>query len=559
MAGHEILLNIVGGVALLLWAVRMIRTGIMRAFGARLRQGLSGSSENRMAAFGAGVGVAAALQSATGATLLAISFVQNRLISLATALAVVLGADLGSTLVVQVLSFDIGWLSPILIAGGTISFMTSEKPLRRHLGRAAIGLGLVLLALQLVVGVSEPLRESATLQSVLQALGQDPILAVIVAAGLTWLAHSSVAMVLLIMSLTASGVIALPLGMALVLGANIGTALVAIGLTAQSPVEARRLPYGNLLFRALGMVAVLPVIGLLLPLFDQLGGAPGRQIANFHTAFNLALAVVFLPLLPLIAKLLERIFPEPSNGAVEPTVRHLDESVLENPKLALACATREVMRMADVVETMLKGSIDCFDSDDPMDIDRIRDLDDKVDELHEEIKLYATKISRNKMSDEESQDCTNIIIFTTNLEHIGDIIENSLMDLAKKRRRNQLNFSEEGYSEIREFHAGVVRQMQMAMSVFVSRDPGMARALIEQKTEFREQERRGSLHHLDRLRDGRPETIETSALHMDILRDLKRIHSHLTSVAYPILDAVGELRKTRLRPVRNEESRAAGE
>ncbi|MEX0924277.1 MAG: Na/Pi cotransporter family protein [Rhodovibrionaceae bacterium] len=559
MAGHEILLNIIGGVALLLWAVRMIRTGIMRAYGARLRQALSGSAQNRLAAFGAGVGAAAALQSATGATLLAISFVQNRLIGLATALAVILGADLGSTLVVQVLSFDIAWLSPVLIAGGVISFMTSEKPIRRHLGRAAIGLGLVLLALQLVVGVSEPLRESASLQAVLQALGNDPILAVVVAAALTWLAHSSVAMVLLIMSLTASGVIALPLGMALVLGANIGTALVAIGLTAQSSVEARRLPYGNLLFRALGMIAVLPVIDLLLPLLSQLGGEPGRQIANFHTAFNLALAIVFLPLLAPIAALLVRVFREPSGGGVEPTVRHLDEGVLGNPKLALACATREVMRMADVVETMLKGSIGCFESEDPADIERIRDLDDKVDELHEEIKLYATKISRNKMSEEESRDCTNIIIFTTNLEHIGDIIENSLMDLAKKRRRNQLNFSDEGYTEICEFHAGVVRQMQVAMSVFVSRDPGMARALIEQKTEFREQERLGSLHHLDRLRDGRPETIETSALHMDILRDLKRIHSHLTSVAYPILDAAGELRPTRLRPARSEETRAAGE
>ena len=558
MAGHEILLNLIGGVALLLWAVRMIRTGILRGYGGRLRQALSGTTRSRLAAFAAGVGTAAALQSATGSTLLTISFVQNRLIGLVTALAVVLGADLGSTLVVQLLSFDLGWLSPLLIAGGVISFMTSERPLRRHLGRAAIGLGLVILALQLVVGVSEPLRDSESLQSVLQALGKDPILAVVVAAGLTWIAHSSVAMVLLIMSLTASGVIALPLGLALVLGANLGTALVAIGLTARSPVSARRIPYGNFLFRALGMVAVLPLIDLLLPYLGLLGGEPGRQIANFHSAFNLALAAVFLPLLPAVAALLQRVFPEPGNGAAERRLRHLDESLLDTPKLALACATRETMHMADVVESMLKGSIDCFSSDDPAEIERIRALDDEVDELHEEIKLYATKISRSKMSAQDSQDCTNIIIFTTNLEHIGDIIANSLMDLAKKRRRNQLSFSDEGFGELREFHAGVLRQMQVAMSVFVSRDPGMARALIEKKTEFREQERLGSLQHLDRLRDGRPETIETSALHMDILRDLKRIHSHLTSVAYPILDAAGELRPSRLRPAGTAGKRAAG-
>lgn len=547
MPGHILLLNIAGGVALLLWATRMVRTGVMRAYGSDLRHFLGRSTHNRLSACVMGLGVASVLQSSTATALLAVSFAGRGLVKVGPSLAIMLGADIGSTLVVQVLSFDISWLSPALILIGVVSFLAGPSVQWRHVGRLLIGLGLMLLALTLVVGASEPLRESATLQYALQPLANDPILALLLAALITWVAHSSVAIVLLIMSLTVVGVVPLTLGFALVLGANVGSGIIPLALTASGGAMARRIPLGNLLFRALGAILMLPLIDLVVPYIAMLGGEPGRQIANFHTAFNLALALVFLPLTTIVGDVLIKFMPDTGGGSGELKPRYLDPDVINTPTVAIACATREVLRMADTVESMLRGVIEVFRSNDTKQLDIVSDMDDEVDRLHESIKLYLTKVSRNALNDTDSRRCVDIISFTTNLEHIGDIIDNNLLDLARKKIRNKLSFSEQGWQELTSMHARALHQMQLAMSVFVSGDIETARQLLREKERFRDLEMQGSQQHLARLRSGRIESIETSALHLDLLRDLKRINSHLTSVAYPILDASGELRQSRLK------------
>ena len=551
MLGHEVLLNIAGAVALLLWATRMVRTGVMRAYGSRLRHALSRSIRNRFSAFVVGLGITSLLQSSTATALMAVSFGGRGLIGIAPGLAIMLGADVGSTLVVQVLSFNISWLSPAFILIGVYSFLVGRSAQWRHIGRALIGLGLMLLALTLAIGASQPLRDSAALQYVLQPLSQDPILAVLLAAGITWLAHSSVAIVLLIMSLTLAGVVPLGLAFALVLGANVGSGLIPLALSFSSGAVARRIPLGNLLFRVLGAALVLPFLGSIEPLIAQLGADAGRQVANFHTVFNLAMVAVFLPLTDLMARLVGRILPErpgAEGGPVRP--KYLDPDAIATPSVALACATREVLRMADTVETMLRDAIRVFRDDDTELRGKLSDMDDEVDQLHEAIKLYLTDVSRNALSDEDSRRCIDLITFTTNLEHIGDIVDNNLLDLAQKKIRNKLTFSKEGWQDLTAMHEHVLHHMQLAMSVFVSGDLESARQLIKDKEVFREMEIQGSQKHLARLRSGQIESIETSALHLDILRDLKRVNSHLSSVAYPILDASGELRASRLKTER---------
>ena len=295
MSGLELLLNIAGGVALLLWATRMIRTGIMRAYGSELRRFLRRSTTNRLKAFGMGTAVAALLQSSMATALLAVSFAGSGLIAIGPGLAIMLGADLGSTLVVQVLSFDISWLSPVFLLAGVVVFLSASSSLPRQIGRILIGLGLMLLSLGLIVGASEPLRGSEALQGIVTPLANDPVLAVLLAAILTWVAHSSVAMVLLIMSLTMAGVVPLSLGFALVVGANVGSGLVPVVLTLSSSPVARRIPFGNLIFRVLAALVAVPLIDLTAPYLELLGSDPARQIANSHTLFNLALVVVFLP------------------------------------------------------------------------------------------------------------------------------------------------------------------------------------------------------------------------------------------------------------------------
>jgi len=308
-----------------------------------------------------------------------------------------------------------------------------------------------------------------------------------------------------------------------------------------------------------GLIVALPLIGLLAPGLALLEADAGRQIANFHTLFNLAVAAVFLPFTSVMARLMERIFQDRHQPEGPARPKYLDPTAIATPTVALACATRELLRVADLVETMLCGVIDVLGENDSKQVTRLSKLDDDVDALHEAIKLYLTRVSRNELDEKDSHRCIELIAFTTNLEHIGDIIDNTLLEIAQKRIKHKLTFSEEGWHELTEMHGRVVDQMQLSLSVFVSSDIVTARRLVAMKERFRDLERAGNEQHLDRLRSDKIESIETSALHVDILRDFKRITSHLTSVAYPILDAEGELRSSRLKVHVEEDTAETGE
>ncbi|WP_085900611.1 Na/Pi cotransporter family protein [Kiloniella majae] len=557
MSGFDLLLKIAGGVALLLWATRMVRTGVLRAYGSQLRRFLGSATKNTLSSFGMGIGMAGILQSSTATALLAVAFAGKGLIAIAPALAVMLGADVGSTLVVQILSLDISWLSPVLILTGFFCFTTRPTMTLRHLGRVFIGLGLMLLSLKLVVAASEPMRDSLVLQNILAALSEAPLFAVILAALITWITHSSVAMVLLIMSLSVAGVVSTDLALILVLGANVGAGIVPMALTMSETPTARRIPMGNMLFRFIGVLILLPLMEIITPYIAELSGADaGRQVANFHTIFNIGLAIVFLPLVGVMSRLMERALPEGAGTEDDLKPKYLDESVINTPTVAVACATREVLRLADVVEEMLRKCIDVFETNDPVLLQEVSKADDQVDELHEAIKLYLTQVSISELDEDTSARCVELISFTTNLEHIGDIIDKNLLEIANKKIKKRIEFSEQGWAELVELHRMALDQMQLAMTAFVSGDVDIARQLIADKEKFRDMEQSGGDKHLDRLREGRVESIESSALHIDMIRDLKRINSHLTSVAYPILDASGELHESRLRVRPHSERRS---
>jgi phosphate:Na+ symporter len=546
VAGHTVLLNLLGGIALLLWATRMVRTGVLRAFGERFRRAVAQATSNPLRACLTGIGIASAVQSSSATGLIVVSFAERGLITLAGALAVMLGADVGSTLVVQALSFDLSALVPVILIAGVTAFMAFESTTVQQWGRILIGLALMILSLKMVVAASGELRGSAVLALVLNRLADDPILAVIVGAGLTWLFHSSVAMVLLVISLASAAMIPPVLGMALVLGANIGSGLIPIGLSLKAPPATQRVLFGNFAFRLAGAAVVLLLLSVFAGRIAAVESDPARQIANFHTLFNLALALVFLPFVGASARLLARLLPD-KTATREPTIEHLDDTLLDRPSIALGSATREVMRLADMVEIMLRETILAFGDDGEKRRQAVKRLDDPVDRLQEEIKLYLTRLTRNPLSEEDSRRAFDLILFTTNLEHIGDIIDKSLLELAAKKSRLRLAFSPEGWAEITALHARVVDQMRLAMTVFVTRDIRMARELVLEKDNIRLAERDATESHLRRLREGTIASIETSALHLDILRDLKRINAHITSVAYPILEASGELRESRLR------------
>lgn len=556
MSGHDVLLNLLGGVALLIWATRLVRTGVLRAFGERFRTIIGQATANPLYACLTGTAVATAVQSSAATALIVASFAERGLIALAPALALMLGADIGSTLVVQALSSQVTGLVPVLLIAGVLLYMATASQRAQQIGRIVIGMALMMLSLSMIVAASKVMRESYSLAIVFSRLADDPILAVVVGALAAWFAHSSVAMVLLVASLAGVGILTPILSVALVLGANIGSALIPLGLALRSPAPAKRILIGNLGFRLVGAIACLAAIEPAADLLGRFNADPARLVANAHTAFNLMLAVVFLPLTGVAARLLERHVGGSESSKSGVRVEHLDDSLLDRPQLALGAAAREVMRVADQVELMLREVIVALDSDDDERTKRVKALDNEVDLVQEEIKLYLTRLTRQPLDEASSRRAFDLILFTTNLEHIGDIVDKNLIELAAKKRRLRLTFSPEGWSEIKDMHQRVVDQMRLAMTVFVTRDTKMARDLFAAKDRLRLAEREATESHLRRLREGTVASIETSALHLDILRDLKRVNAHITSVAHPILEAAGELKSTRLSAAPHPETEA---
>ena len=549
MSGTEVLITILGGVALMLWGSRMVRTGMMRAFGSDLRHMIAVWTDNRFKAAAAGAGVATLVQSSTATALIACSFASREALATAPALAVMLGADLGSSIGAQIFTSGVSILWPVLgLSGYLLHAIYDRKNVRlKNLGRILIGLGILLLALRMIGEAARALSASDVIADVLTAVSDEPLLAILTGALLTWIAHSSLAIILLVASLAAAGVVPAEALFPIVLGINLGAAFPAVTATLAEPRSVRRIPLGNLLFRMTGVILAVLLVDYAAPYVIAIEADPVRQVVNFHLLFNLALGALFIGLIAPAAQLTERLLPDLPEASEDPTgPRHLDDGLLETPSLALGMAARETLRMGDTVEEMLVKTMRVFQTDDPKLRAEVEQADDQVDTLHEAIKLYLTRLSRDELEQEDSQRAVDIITFTTNLEHVGDIIDNNLMDLASKKAKHKLRFSEQGFAELTQMHGRLLETVRMALTVFMSQDLDTARALIARKDQFRLMELRGTEQHLERLRSGQAASVETSALHLDILRDFKRINSHLTSVAYPILEAAGELRRSRL-------------
>ena len=540
--GSLVMLDLMGGVALLLWGLHMVLTGVLRAFGPDLRRFLSKALGNRFTAFISGLGLTALLQSSTATGLMTASLTADGMIGLVPALAIMLGANVGTTLIVQVLSFDISAAAPVLFVIGLVTFRVGGSSLTRALGRIAIGLGLILLALHILLDTLAPAEQAPAAQALLASITNDPILCIVIAAALTWAAHSSVAVVLLVMSLSYSQFVTPAAALALVLGANLGSAINPLleGGIRGDPAS-RRLPLGNLLNRLFGVLVLLP---FLAPLARELmAWQPNatKMVAEFHMLFNVALAVAFIGLLDGEAWLLQRILPEKKQALDAAAPRYLDDAALETPPLALANAARETLRMGDAVESMLRDVMTALMTNDRKLVSEVQRRDDVVDKLNEAIKLYITKLTRDSLDEREGRRAMEIISFTINLEHVGDIIDKNLCELAIKKIKGRYQFSTEGAAELTAFHKRVCECLSAAFGIFMTGDVEAARKLLREKSELRRAELAAADRHFDRLREGRPESLETTSLHLDVLSDLKRIHSHICSVAYPVLQAAGEL------------------
>jgi phosphate:Na+ symporter len=541
------LLNLLAAVALLVWGTQIVRTGMLRVFGETLRRWLIAGMVSTPKAIGAGLAVTGLIQSSTATALIVASFLRRSLVTLSAALATLLGADIGTSTMVVVFSFDLAWLSPLLIVGGVLTFLSREKTRAGHLGRVAIGLGLILLSLQLIVASTEPLTESAAARALLAGLPDEVLLHIVVGALLTVLAYSSLAIVLLTATLAGAGAVPPEFALGLVLGANLGSGVLALVVTRGTSAAERRLLIGHLAFKLLGVALLIPWLAQVLPWLQRASPELQWQVVLFHLGFNVALALGLAGLTGVAARLLQRWFAEaPVAAAQRP--RHLDASALGTPTLAISCAAREALHQADVVETMLRGIVPVLRDNDLPLAERLRRMDDSVDELYTEIKLYLTQISREALSEDESRRWSEVVAFTINMEQIGDLAERALQDIETKKIRPNRRLSDAGLAEICHLHERLVGNLRLAMSVFLDGNLRDARRLLEEKARFRDLQHGYAANHLARLQDNTPHSIDTSSLHLDLISDLKRINSHICSIAYPILESAGALSATRIRP-----------
>jgi phosphate:Na+ symporter len=543
----QTLLNLLAGVSLLVWGTHIVRTAILRMYGGNLRRVLRRSVSKRGSAFFAGLGVTGLIQSSTATALIVASFAGQGLIGTAPALAVMLGADVGTAVVTVLLSFDLSWLAPLLIFSGIVLYLSSQASNAGRFGRILIGLGLIMFALQWISVAAHPIVQAAGVKVIFASLTGDVMLDMLVAALFTVLCYSSLAVVLLVATLASLHVIALPVALGLVLGANLGSGVLGMLSTLRAAPEARRVTLGNFLFKLIGCVLAVPLAGHLDEWIGGIGLDAAREVVLFHLAFNVVLALLLLYWTEHIAKIAEQLLPARPLSEDPAKPRHLDPSALDTPGLAIACAAREAMRIGDVVEQMLAGMLTVLTTNDRTLAEHLRKTDDIVDELYTAVKLYLTQIPREALEQREGRRWADIVSFAINMEQVGDIIERILTDLEDKKIDKGRNFSGAGMAEICDLHARLIANLRLGLSVFLNGDLKHAQELLAQKVLFRDLERAYANSHLGRLAGNTVESIETSSLHLDLISDLRRINSHICSIAYPILEEAGVLARTRLK------------
>jgi phosphate:Na+ symporter len=530
-----IFISLFGGMLLLLYGIKLLNDGLQNAAGSKIRSLLRSLTSNRLTAVGGGALITGLIQSSSATSVMLVGFVSAGLMSFHQTLAVILGADIGATLTVQLIAFHVYDYAVLLVGLGLSFMLFANKMLFKNIGQGMLGFGFVFLSIKIMIEAMTPLQGNELFRQVFIALTDTPLIGIVLSAGITALIHSSAATMGIALVLATSGLIPLPAAIYIILGANIGTCATAFFASLRSPVEARRVAWAHLLFKVFGVLLFLPLLVPFAHLVASTTPDLTRQIANANTLFNVIMAVVFLPLIGPFSKLVMKLVPEEEEEKkVGP--RYLDEHVLSTPALALGQASREALRVSDIVREMLIDAIPVFQSDDAASIVAIKNKDNLIDLLDRHIRLYITRLSSSPITETQSRRSMAVLEISRNLENIGDIIDRNIMPLAMKRISKGITFSQEGLDEIILFHKKVIENFDTAISAFASNDRVLADQVLRNKEELGMMERELVQAHLDRLRKGFRESIETSHIHLDLIGNLARINSLITHIIYPIID-----------------------
>ncbi|MBD8492196.1 Na/Pi cotransporter family protein [Pseudomonas syringae] len=532
------LLDLLSAVALLIWGTHIVRTGILRVYGTPLRRVLGQNMSRRPLAFVAGILVTAVVQSSNATAMLVTSFVGQGLMTLPPALAIMLGADVGTALMARVLTFDLSWLSPLLIFLGVVFFLSRKQTRAGQLGRVAIGLGLIILALQLIVSAAAPITQASGVKVLFASLTGDFLLDALVGALFALISYSSLAAVLLTATLAGADIISLHVAIGLVVGANIGSGLLAFLSTSLQNVPGRQVALGSLLFKLLGLVLIMPVLDPLVNWLDNLGFQSQELVIGFHVLYNTARCLLMLPFVNPMARLCASLLQPPAETTGPARARHLDPTALDTPSLALANAVRETLRMGDLLESMLASMQGVLRGTQTTVSLEMRRLNEDVEALYSAIKLYLAQMPREELGEQDNRRWAEIIELTINLEMASGLIERMLRKIQQQKTAQRRSFSEVGLEELSDLHTQLQSNLRLGLSVFLSGDPQSARQLLREKRRFRALERRLAHAHVNRLQRKVVQSLETSSLHLEIMADMKRLNSLFCSSAYAVLETV---------------------
>jgi phosphate:Na+ symporter len=535
MDSNLIIFNIFGGVMLLLFGVKLAGEGLKDWAGERIKSGLETMTKNRFSALLTGIVITFFLQSSSAATVTLVSLIDSGLMSFTQSLAVILGSGVGTTITVQLISFDIQKYS-ILICGLGLFFMFISKDHRKKsAGQGVLGFGLILLAIMLMSQSMAGVKESELLMENIKAISEHPFLAILIATLITAVIQSSAATIGIAITLCMNGMMDIHAAIPIILGANIGTCATAMISGANSSIEAKRAAIANVAFKIIGVMIFLPFISIFADLMEMSSTDSARQVANAHTVFNLTTAVLFLPFVSVFGKVIKSWFPDTVNDVDEFKAKHLHPYMLKSASLAIAQATRETMRMAEIVQDMMRISLIAIRECETEVIGRVEDMDDKADYLDSAIRRYLTQMSNANMTPVEAEKQMHLLGVISNLETIGDVIDTNLMEQCRKKGKLCVQFSKEGIKDIEALHIKVMENMEMAISAFTSGDRALAEKVYRNKPRIKEVERGFYRRHIERLESGLAESLETSSIHLDILTNLLRINSHVTNIVIPMV------------------------
>ena len=532
-------LQVVGAVFLLLYAIRLTGQGFELAFSSAFDKAWSSAGGSRARAFAAGVAGTALLQSSGALVTLVISFAHVATLPLARSLGIVLGADIGSTLTVQVLSFRVHQFAFPVLSAGVFLYLWGRKGKVRAIGQGILGFGFMLLALRFLSEAAGDAGRIDGLRTLMAQLQDSPFTGFVLGALLAALFQSGTAVLILLIAFAKEGILSAPAVLPLVLGANVGGTAVAFVAASGLASEGKRVAWGHLAIKASGALLFLPLFPAALRVISAFSRDGAHLVANAHTLFNLSLALLFLPLVDRIASLLTRAIPTPKGSVPRGQPVFLDREHLPVAGAALGQVAREIVRMADMLQEMQEDAIEAIRSGDMARLERIARADDDVDRLTREIKVFLSTLGEGSLDSGQTQRATAYIAIVSDLENIGDFVDKTVTDHLRRLGERNQRFSEEGGRELVAFLTEVGSLYREAVSAFVTRDRNAARNVIDRRKEIGARERELRMAHIRRLQRGTPESLESSAAHLDILSSWKGIVSHCVSIAHAVSQMEG--------------------